>query len=133
MEREPDNYLKVCLEIFNLEGRLLRFKACFTLHIQISPGSGSRHINQRTSYTTNRGLGKLGLFFFADIWEFSLQDFLGLVEKFFYLSGRYDIQLTVGDAVMVSMAFHCNFVLCYVINVSPSKYVYSFPGELHFT
>ncbi|KAH6754983.1 ribophorin II family protein [Perilla frutescens var. hirtella] len=24
-------------------------------------------------------------------------DFLGLVEKFFYLSGRYDIQLTVGD------------------------------------
>ncbi|GMP93312.1 hypothetical protein CsSME_00043201 [Camellia sinensis var. sinensis] len=27
-------------------------------------------------------------------------DFLGLVEKFFYLSGRYDIQLTVGDAVM---------------------------------
>ncbi|PHT48360.1 Dolichyl-diphosphooligosaccharide--protein glycosyltransferase subunit 2 [Capsicum baccatum] len=28
------------------------------------------------------------------------QDFLGLVEKFFYLSGRYDIELTVGDAVM---------------------------------
>ncbi|RXH87274.1 hypothetical protein DVH24_028774 [Malus domestica] len=28
------------------------------------------------------------------------QDFLGLVEKFFYLSGSYDIQLTVGDAVM---------------------------------
>ncbi|XP_044493602.1 dolichyl-diphosphooligosaccharide--protein glycosyltransferase subunit 2-like isoform X1 [Mangifera indica] len=27
-------------------------------------------------------------------------DFLGLVEKFFYLSGRYKIQLTVGDAVM---------------------------------
>ncbi|KAK3407154.1 hypothetical protein EUGRSUZ_K03255 [Eucalyptus grandis] len=27
-------------------------------------------------------------------------DFLGLVEKFFYLSGRYDLQLTVGDAVM---------------------------------
>ncbi|KAL1539659.1 proteasome regulatory particle base subunit [Salvia divinorum] len=27
-------------------------------------------------------------------------DFLGLVEKFFYLSGRYDIQLTVGDADM---------------------------------
>ncbi|XP_031284403.1 dolichyl-diphosphooligosaccharide--protein glycosyltransferase subunit 2 [Pistacia vera] len=27
-------------------------------------------------------------------------DFLGLVEKFFYLSGRYEIQLTVGDAVM---------------------------------
>ncbi|CAA0832185.1 Dolichyl-diphosphooligosaccharide--protein glycosyltransferase subunit 2 [Striga hermonthica] len=27
-------------------------------------------------------------------------DFLGLVEKFFYLSGRYDIQLTVGDSVM---------------------------------
>ncbi|KAL8101174.1 dolichyl-diphosphooligosaccharide--protein glycosyltransferase subunit 2 [Apium graveolens] len=27
-------------------------------------------------------------------------DFLGLVDKFFYLSGRYDIQLTVGDAVM---------------------------------
>ncbi|KAK9287577.1 hypothetical protein L1049_015998 [Liquidambar formosana] len=27
-------------------------------------------------------------------------DFLGLVEKFYYLSGRYDIQLTVGDAVM---------------------------------
>lgn len=33
------------------------------------------------------------------------QDFLGLVEKFFYLSGRYDIQLTVGDAVMVSFIF----------------------------
>ncbi|PWA60175.1 Ribophorin II [Artemisia annua] len=27
-------------------------------------------------------------------------DFLGLVEKFFYLSGQYDIELTVGDAVM---------------------------------
>ncbi|XP_058197143.1 dolichyl-diphosphooligosaccharide--protein glycosyltransferase subunit 2-like [Rhododendron vialii] len=27
-------------------------------------------------------------------------DFLGLVDKFFYLSGRYDIQLAVGDAVM---------------------------------
>ncbi|KAF8394261.1 hypothetical protein HHK36_020468 [Tetracentron sinense] len=27
-------------------------------------------------------------------------DFLGLVEKFYYLSGRYDIQLTVGDATM---------------------------------
>ncbi|KAM7257590.1 hypothetical protein ACFE04_013331 [Oxalis oulophora] len=29
-----------------------------------------------------------------------VQDFLGLVEKFFYLSGRYDIELTVGDTVM---------------------------------
>ncbi|KAK6164447.1 hypothetical protein DH2020_001311 [Rehmannia glutinosa] len=28
------------------------------------------------------------------------QDFLGLVEKFYYLSGKYDIQLTVGDSVM---------------------------------
>ncbi|KAG5043605.1 hypothetical protein JHK87_007520 [Glycine soja] len=28
------------------------------------------------------------------------QDFLGLVEKFYYLSGRYDIELTVGDTVM---------------------------------
>ncbi|KAI3460965.1 hypothetical protein Pfo_017628 [Paulownia fortunei] len=27
-------------------------------------------------------------------------DFLGLVEFFFYLSGKYDIQLTVGDSVM---------------------------------
>ncbi|XP_004495085.1 dolichyl-diphosphooligosaccharide--protein glycosyltransferase subunit 2-like isoform X2 [Cicer arietinum] len=27
-------------------------------------------------------------------------DFLGLVEKLFYLSGRYEIELTVGDAVM---------------------------------
>ncbi|ONM35258.1 Dolichyl-diphosphooligosaccharide--protein glycosyltransferase subunit 2 [Zea mays] len=27
-------------------------------------------------------------------------DFLGLVEKFYYLSGRYDLELTVGDAVM---------------------------------
>ncbi|RYR68329.1 hypothetical protein Ahy_A03g014830 [Arachis hypogaea] len=27
-------------------------------------------------------------------------DFLGLVEKFYYLSGIYDIELTVGDAVM---------------------------------
>ncbi|KAL0459389.1 UNVERIFIED_CONTAM: Dolichyl-diphosphooligosaccharide--protein glycosyltransferase subunit [Sesamum latifolium] len=28
------------------------------------------------------------------------QDFLGLVEKFYYLSGSYEIQLTVGDSVM---------------------------------
>ncbi|KAI3694892.1 hypothetical protein L1987_77874 [Smallanthus sonchifolius] len=28
-------------------------------------------------------------------------DFLGLVEKFFYLSGQYDIELTVGDAVII--------------------------------
>ncbi|WOK98820.1 dolichyl-diphosphooligosaccharide--protein glycosyltransferase subunit 2 [Canna indica] len=27
-------------------------------------------------------------------------DFLGLVEKFYYLSGRYEIELTVGDAAM---------------------------------
>ncbi|XP_028758347.1 dolichyl-diphosphooligosaccharide--protein glycosyltransferase subunit 2 [Neltuma alba] len=27
-------------------------------------------------------------------------DFLGLVEKLYYLSGRYDIELTIGDAVM---------------------------------
>ncbi|CAI8616172.1 unnamed protein product [Vicia faba] len=27
-------------------------------------------------------------------------DFLGLVDKFYYLSGRYDFELTVGDAVM---------------------------------
>lgn len=27
-------------------------------------------------------------------------DFLGLVDKFYYLSGKYDLQLTVGDAVM---------------------------------
>ncbi|XP_071696739.1 dolichyl-diphosphooligosaccharide--protein glycosyltransferase subunit 2-like [Rutidosis leptorrhynchoides] len=27
-------------------------------------------------------------------------DFLGLVEKFYYLSGQYEIELTVGDAVM---------------------------------
>ncbi|KAK9146403.1 hypothetical protein Sjap_006306 [Stephania japonica] len=27
-------------------------------------------------------------------------DFLGLVEKFYYLSGKYDLQLTVGDAAM---------------------------------
>nr|AFK35219.1 unknown [Lotus japonicus] len=27
-------------------------------------------------------------------------DFLGLVEKLFYLSGKYDIELTVGDTVM---------------------------------
>ncbi|MED6175461.1 hypothetical protein PIB30_078602, partial [Stylosanthes scabra] len=27
-------------------------------------------------------------------------DFLGLVEKLFYLSGKYDIELTVGDAAM---------------------------------
>lgn len=41
---------------------------------------------------------------------FSLQDFLGLVEKFFYLSGRYDIQLTVGDAVMVISVSIFNFI-----------------------
>lgn len=29
-----------------------------------------------------------------------LLDFLGLFEKFYYLSGKYDIQLTVGDAAM---------------------------------
>ncbi|RLN23318.1 dolichyl-diphosphooligosaccharide--protein glycosyltransferase subunit 2 [Panicum miliaceum] len=28
------------------------------------------------------------------------QDFLGLVEKFYYLSGRYDLELAVGDAAM---------------------------------
>lgn len=44
-------------------------------------------------------------------WDFytalrsSFQDFLGLVEKFFYLSGQYDIELTVGDSVMVNVAF----------------------------
>ena len=27
------------------------------------------------------------------------------MEKFYYLSGRYDIELTVGDTVMVSCAF----------------------------
>ncbi|XP_038693279.1 dolichyl-diphosphooligosaccharide--protein glycosyltransferase subunit 2-like isoform X1 [Tripterygium wilfordii] len=32
-------------------------------------------------------------------------DFLGLVEKFFYLSGKYDIQLTVGDSVMENSFF----------------------------
>jgi len=30
-----------------------------------------------------------------------LQDFLGLVEKLYYLSGKYEIQLTIGDASMV--------------------------------
>ncbi|KAF1860267.1 hypothetical protein Lal_00037605, partial [Lupinus albus] len=35
------------------------------------------------------------VFFFS-----SCSDFLGLVEKLFYLSGKYDIELTVGDAVM---------------------------------
>ncbi|WZZ09305.1 hypothetical protein YC2023_095226 [Brassica napus] len=30
----------------------------------------------------------------------SLQDFLGLVEKLYYLSGKYEIQLTIGDASM---------------------------------
>ncbi|XP_059287689.1 dolichyl-diphosphooligosaccharide--protein glycosyltransferase subunit 2 isoform X2 [Lycium ferocissimum] len=42
-------------------------------------------------------VGNSGIFF-----EIIL-DFLGLVEKFFYLSGRYDIQLTVGDAVMLNL------------------------------
>ncbi|CAN0886031.1 Dolichyl-diphosphooligosaccharide--protein glycosyltransferase subunit 2, partial [Linum grandiflorum] len=32
-------------------------------------------------------------------------DFLGLVEKFYYLSGKYEIQLTVGDAVMENPCF----------------------------
>ncbi|WVY97551.1 hypothetical protein V8G54_029702 [Vigna mungo] len=32
--------------------------------------------------------------------EHIFMDFLGLVEKLFYLSGRYEIELTVGDAVM---------------------------------
>ncbi|KAJ0970463.1 hypothetical protein J5N97_023340 [Dioscorea zingiberensis] len=32
-------------------------------------------------------------------------DFLGLVEKFYYLSGKYDIELTVGDAAMEN-SFH---------------------------
>ncbi|XP_073040651.1 LOW QUALITY PROTEIN: dolichyl-diphosphooligosaccharide--protein glycosyltransferase subunit 2-like [Primulina eburnea] len=32
-------------------------------------------------------------------------DFLGLVEKFYYLSGKYDIQLTVGDSVMENSFF----------------------------
>lgn len=34
---------------------------------------------------------------------FTFQDFLGLVEKLYYLSGKYEIQLTIGDASMVSI------------------------------
>ncbi|KAG2593757.1 hypothetical protein PVAP13_5NG012606 [Panicum virgatum] len=30
-------------------------------------------------------------------------DFLGLVEKFYYLSGRYDLELAVGDAAMLDL------------------------------
>ncbi|KAF3778883.1 Dolichyl-diphosphooligosaccharide--protein glycosyltransferase subunit 2, partial [Nymphaea thermarum] len=29
-----------------------------------------------------------------------LKDFLGLVEKLYYLSGKYDLELTIGDSVM---------------------------------
>ncbi|XP_021756423.1 dolichyl-diphosphooligosaccharide--protein glycosyltransferase subunit 2-like [Chenopodium quinoa] len=36
--------------------------------------------------------------------EFTL-DFLGLVDKLYYLSGKYDLQLTVGDAVMENSFF----------------------------
>ncbi|XP_073120896.1 dolichyl-diphosphooligosaccharide--protein glycosyltransferase subunit 2-like [Henckelia pumila] len=35
----------------------------------------------------------------------TILDFLGLVEKFYYLSGKYDIQLTVGDSVMENSFF----------------------------
>ena len=42
----------------------------------------------------------------------SLQDFLGLVEKLYYLSGKYEIQLTIGDASMVStVTFRSNAVV----------------------
>lgn len=33
-----------------------------------------------------------------------MQDFLGLVEKLYYLSGVYTLELIVGDAAMVSRA-----------------------------
>uniref|UniRef100_A0A803M4L6 Dolichyl-diphosphooligosaccharide--protein glycosyltransferase subunit 2 n=1 Tax=Chenopodium quinoa TaxID=63459 RepID=A0A803M4L6_CHEQI len=33
------------------------------------------------------------------------QDFLGLVDKLYYLSGKYDLQLTIGDAVMENSFF----------------------------
>lgn len=51
--------------------------------------------------------------FFAQFWLLILQDFLGLVDKFYYLSGNYDLQLTVGDAVMVSQTLPLVFNLFY--------------------
>ena len=61
--------------------------------------------------------------YFSHLWQFILQDFLGLVEKFFYLSGRYDIELTVGDAVMVSFAFLSQSLSICIFFDSPSKFV----------
>jgi hypothetical protein len=40
-----------------------------------------------------------------------LQDFLGLVEKLYYLSGRYDLELSVGDASMVCRHIYNSTVL----------------------
>lgn len=66
---------------------------------------------------SNYGLWKFRVPFFADLWKCILQDFLGLVEKFFYLSGRYDIQFTVGDAVMVNILFFSTLFSVYFLKL----------------
>lgn len=60
-----------------------------------------------------------------------LQDFLGLVDKFYYLSGSYDLQLTVGDAVMVSMTLPQVFKLFLPFH-ELSKFLFSLFQENSF-
>ncbi|QHO07427.1 Nudix hydrolase 14 [Arachis hypogaea] len=52
---------------------------------------------RREDASSGNGEEIIGLQYFQSR---GMNDFLGLVEKFYYLSGRYDIELTVGDAVM---------------------------------
>ena len=63
---------------------------------------------------------------------FPLQDFLGLVEKLYYLSGKYEIQLTIGDASMVSTGyFRSNAVDLRFQKIEQSYFFpFIYPGEL---
>ncbi|KAL2556926.1 Dolichyl-diphosphooligosaccharide--protein glycosyltransferase subunit 2 [Forsythia ovata] len=58
-------------------------------------------------------------------------DFLGLVEKFFYLSGRYDIQLTVGDTVMENSFLHLLGYLELDLPDAPEKAARPPPQPVH--
>lgn len=68
---------------------------------------------------------------FLLIQYFILQDFLGLVDKLYYLSGSYDLQLTVGDAIMVSMTLPQVFKLFLPFH-ELSKFLFSLFQENSF-
>ncbi|GAB4844267.1 proteasome regulatory particle base subunit [Ancistrocladus abbreviatus] len=59
-------------------------------------------------------------------------DFLGLVDKLFYLSGRYDLQLTVGDAVMENSFFRSLGYIDLDLPVAPEKATRAPPQPLDF-